>query len=105
MHVIHWKKQAINDTIRIGRHIAQNSQANADKIVSLIEDKVMPLAAHPNMGRVGVKRGTRELVAHENYLVIYRVLPSKVEILRVKHTAQQWPKLSDDEKQLFRVLT
>lgn len=98
MHVIHWKKQAIKDTIKIGRHIAQDSQANADKMVSIIEDNVMPLAAHPNIGRVGVKRGTRELVAHENYLVIYRVLLSNVEILRVKHTAQQWPKMSKDEQ-------
>ncbi|MFI4940099.1 MAG: type II toxin-antitoxin system RelE/ParE family toxin [Burkholderiales bacterium] len=99
MHVIHWKKQAIKDTIKIGQHIAQDSQTNADKMVSFIESKVMPLAEHLNMGRTGFKRGTRELVAHENYLVIYRVLTSKVEILRVKHTSQQWPKRSDSDEE------
>lgn len=91
MHVIHWKKQAINDLIKIGKQIAKDSQVNADKMVNLIEDKVKPLAEHPDMCRLGRKRGTRELVAHENYLVIYRVLPESVEILRVKHAAQQWP--------------
>jgi len=60
-------------------------------MIDLIEDKVTPLAAHPHIGRTGRKRGTHELVAHENYVVIYRVLTKKVEILRVKHTAQQWP--------------
>ena len=91
MHAIHWKRQAVNDLIRIGRHIALDSQGSAEKMIDLIADKVAPLAAHPNMGRTGRKRGTRELVVHENYLVIYRVLTAQVEILRVKHSAQQWP--------------
>lgn len=91
MHFIHWKKQAINDLIKIGKHIATDSPANADKMVDLIEDQVKPLALHPYLGRTGRKRGTRELVAHESYFVVYRVLSKKVEILRVKHTAQQWP--------------
>lgn len=91
MHVIHWKKQAINDLINIGQHIALDSREAAKKMIALIDARVRPLAAHPNLGRLGRKRGTRELVAHENYLVIYRVLTAKIEILRVKHSAQQWP--------------
>lgn len=85
MYAIHWKKQAINDLIKIGRHIAKDSPTNANKMLDLIEAKVMPLAAHPEMGRTGRKRGTRELIAHESYLVIYHVLGANVEILRVKH--------------------
>ncbi|WP_317202696.1 type II toxin-antitoxin system RelE/ParE family toxin [Janthinobacterium sp.] len=91
MHLIHWKKQAINDLIKIGQYIAKDSPANAGKMIDLIEEKVKPLAAHPRIGHTGRKRGTYELVAHENYVVIYRVLAKRIEILRVKHTAQQWP--------------
>lgn len=91
MHAIHWKKQAINDLIKISQQIAKDSPANAEKMIDLIEGKVTPLATHPEIGRNGRKRGTRELVAHESYVVIYRMLAAKVEILRVKHTAQQWP--------------
>ena len=40
-------------------------------MVDLIENKVKPLAEHPEMGRTGRKRGTRELAAHENHIVIY----------------------------------
>lgn len=90
MHVIYWKKQAINDLIKIGQFIAEDSPAQAEKMIDLIEGKVTPLAAHPQIGHTGRKRGTYELVAHENYVVIYRVLAKKIEILRVKHTAQQW---------------
>lgn len=88
---IFWKKQAISDLVKIARHIALDSPANAEKTVDLIESKVGPLASHPEMGRTGRKPGTRELVAHENYIVIYRVTPEQVEILRVKHVAQRWP--------------
>lgn len=91
MHVIHWKKQTIDDLIRIGKHIAKDNPANARKMVDLIDGKVTPLATHPRIGHIGRKRGTYELVVHESYVVIYRVLHKKVEILRVKHTAQQWP--------------
>lgn len=94
MHVIHWKKQAINDLIKIGQHIARDSPTNAGKLIDLIEGKVMALASHPRLGRNGRKRGTCELVAHEHYVVIYRVLDKKIEVLRVKHTAQQWPPAS-----------
>ena len=91
MHVIHWKKQAINDLIRIGQHIAMDSPASAAKMIDLIEGKVTPLATHPHLGHAGRKRGTYELVAHASYVVIYRILTRKIEILRVKHTARQWP--------------
>jgi toxin ParE1/3/4 len=91
VYAIHWKKQAINDLIKIGQEIAKDSPVNAEKMVDLIEDKLTPLATHPEIGRAGRKRGTRELVVHTNYVVIYRALAAQIEILRVKHTAQQWP--------------
>lgn len=31
------------------------------------------------------------MVLQPNYVLIYRVQKETVEILRVKHTAQQWP--------------
>ena len=91
MHAIHWKNQAINDLIKIGQHIAKDSPVSPEKLIDLIEAKVIPLATNPRIGRVGRKRGTHELVIHESYLVIYRIVATKIEILRVKHTAQQWP--------------
>nr|WP_237392621.1 type II toxin-antitoxin system RelE/ParE family toxin [Steroidobacter denitrificans] len=56
----------------------------------------MPLAQPPKMGRAGrpgLPAFVRELVAHRNYILFYRVLDETrtVEILRVKHAAQQTP--------------
>lgn len=91
VHAIMWKRQAISDLIGIGARIAATSRVSAERMVSLIESKVTPLADHPNLGKTGRKRGVRELIANEHYLVVYRNLPATVEILRVKHIEQQWP--------------
>jgi toxin ParE1/3/4 len=90
-HAIFWKRQAIADLIGIGKRIAETSRVSAERMVSLIESKVTPLAEHPNLGKTGRKRGVRELIANEHYVVVYRNLPATVEILRVKHIEQQWP--------------
>lgn len=84
-----WKKQSRNDLIKIVEYISQGNPDAAEKLADDIETKAEKLRKHPNLFRVGRKRGTRELVAHENYLVIYRVQGDTVEILRVKHVAQQ----------------
>ena len=92
MHRLEWKPHARGDLLHIAEHIAQDSPDSADKLVDNIEAKAERLREHPELYRVGRKRGTRELVAHPNYIVIYRLKAKVVEILRVKHTAQQWPR-------------
>lgn len=86
-----WKRQARNDLIKIVEYISQDNPDAAEKLANNIEVKAEKLLKYPNLFRAGRKRGTRELVVHENYLVIYRVQGDTVEILRVKHVAQQWP--------------
>ena len=46
----------------------------------------MPYANRP--GRVP---GTREKIAHPNYIVIYRVATNKVEILNIVHSRKNYP--------------
>ncbi|MFY1838461.1 type II toxin-antitoxin system RelE/ParE family toxin [Achromobacter xylosoxidans] len=46
---------------------------------------------HPGPGRPGRVAGTRELVAHPNYLLIYDVTNDLVRMLRVLPAARQWP--------------
>lgn len=72
-------------------HIAQDNPVAALELDELFEQKADQLIAHPELYRAGRKRGTREMVVHPHYIVIYRVQGETVEILRVKHTAQQWP--------------
>lgn len=91
MYKLAWKKQARADLLEIVQYIAQDNPDAAEKLADEIEAKAAKLRENPKLFRVGHKRGTRELVAHPNYLIIYRIQGETIEILRVKHTAQQWP--------------
>ena len=57
----------------------------------LISEKAARLIDHPQLGRPGRVAGTRELVAHRNYIVVYDVTGELVRVLRVLHAARQWP--------------
>lgn len=91
MHSLVWKKQARNDLLNIVVHISEDNPDAAENLADDIEAKAEKLRKFPEMFKSGRKRGTRELVAHENYIVVYRVQPKQIEILRVKHAAQQRP--------------
>lgn len=91
MHRLEWKKRARLDLIKIVEHIAEDNPDAADKLADDIESKAQGLRERPELYRPGRKRGTREMVTHRHYIVIYRVKKETVEILRVKHAAQQWP--------------
>lgn len=66
-----------------------NPQAAIDQD-ELFEERTQALLTRPDLYRPGRKRGTREMVV-EPFIVIYRVRKGAIEILRIKHHAQQWP--------------
>lgn len=86
-----WKQTAIADRKAITTYIAKDSPRAAIEFGDMLMEKAALLDQQPAMGRVGRVKGTRELVAHANYILIYRIVGKVVEVLRVKHAAQQWP--------------
>lgn len=91
-----WRPIAEADLDNIIDYIAQDSPANAKRFGKELRDKTRQLAEFPGTGRSGrpgLPDWLRELVAHKNYIIFYRVLDESrtVEILRIKHTAQQMP--------------
>lgn len=75
----------------IREYIAQNNPAAALALDELFSEKANRLVDHPGLGRLGRVTGTRELVAHQNYILIYDAVDDLVRILRVLHAAKQWP--------------
>ena len=49
------------------------------------------LIDHPRLYKPGRMKGTREMVVHPNYVVVYQENKTEVVILRVLHARQQWP--------------
>ena len=86
---IEWRPKAREDLRAIVRYIAKDNPLRARTFGLELRNKTLPLADHPSLGRPGV----RELVVHRNYIVFYRALDAArtVEILRLKHAAQQTP--------------
>ncbi|MYN05942.1 type II toxin-antitoxin system mRNA interferase toxin, RelE/StbE family [Massilia sp. FT127W] len=82
---------ALADRERIMDFIARDNPAAALKLDELIEKKTDQLTTQPTLYRIGRKAGTREMVVHPNYLVIYRIHKGCIEILRVKHAAKKRP--------------
>ena len=86
-----WKQTAIDDRDAIVEYIALDNIDAAIQLGDLLMEKSTVLDQHPMLGRTGRIKGTRELVVHPNYILIYRILAGAAEILRVKHAAQQYP--------------
>lgn len=88
---LEWAPLAIADRESIFDYIAPENFDAALALDELFERKAALLGAHPEAGRVGRVRGTRELVAHRHYVLVYDGDPDRVRILRVLHTSRQWP--------------
>lgn len=91
-----WRPAAIANLRNIVRYIARNNPERAKTFGQELRAKTSPLASQPFMGkpgRPGLPAGTRELVAHKNYIYFYRVDEAQkvVEILALKHASQQVP--------------
>ena len=88
-----WTRLASHDRKAIREYIAQDSPAAAIKLDELFVVTARDLLAQPHIGRPGRVAGTRELVAHPNYILIYDVADQAVvvRILRVLHAALPWP--------------
>lgn len=71
--------------------IASDNPSAARSQRNRIVARVTQLAGFPLSGRPGRVKGTRELVATP-WVIVYRVRDEFVEILRVLHGRQKWPR-------------
>lgn len=88
---IQWRPQARKSLVQIVRYIAEHNLIAAHNMRQRIEDSVLPLSEHPYLFRPGRVPGTREIVAHPSYIVIYRVKAECVEVVDVVHSSRQYP--------------
>ncbi|AOK17195.1 addiction module antitoxin [Burkholderia ubonensis] len=82
---------AEEDLLSILENIGEDDSDAALALVQMIREKVEGLRVRPRLYRAGRVSGTREMVVHHNYVVLYSIETDAVEILRVKHARQLWP--------------
>ncbi|WP_116653640.1 type II toxin-antitoxin system RelE/ParE family toxin [Pelagibacterium sediminicola] len=90
MRVI-WTATARRDRERIARTIAEDDRQAAVKLDAKFGRAEKALSVHPHRGRLGRKPGTRELVVHPQYILIYVADAQTVTILTILHAARRWP--------------
>lgn len=89
---IAWTRLAVADLNQAYDYIAASNPDAAAGIVERIEKAVNALRLHPALGRPGRVPGTRELVVtRTSFIVPYRIMGERVEILAVIHVARRWP--------------
>lgn len=92
MKTVIWSPAAELDLADIVDFIAVDNLAAAMELAQLIVSAVEKnLPDQPHMGRPGRVHGTRELVVHKNYIVIYRTTKNEIQILAVMHAARFFP--------------
>ena len=89
-----WTPEAIADRDAIFDYIEADNPAAAAVHDELFSEKAERLTDHPKLGRPGRVEGTRELVVHENYILVYDIVGDLTRILRVLHAARQWRSIS-----------
>jgi toxin ParE1/3/4 len=90
--IVEWLPKALAQRRAQLAYIAQDNPQAAIEQGDRIERQVTMLAEHPDMGRAGRMKNTRELVISRTpFIVVYRVKDQRIELLRIVHGAQQWP--------------
>ena len=91
MLVLEWRATARADLLSIVDYISDDNPDAAQHLKDEIETKVSNLREHPKLYRPGRVVGTREMVVRANDMVVYVESARAVSILRVLHTAREWP--------------
>ncbi|MDR5783429.1 type II toxin-antitoxin system RelE/ParE family toxin [Caballeronia sp. LZ065] len=85
-----WTQAARLDLKEIIQYIAERSPAAARIIKGLIEAAPESAAQAPYLYRTGRVSGTREIVAHPDFILVYAV-KEHIETLNVLHSRQSYP--------------
>lgn len=94
---VRWTRAALADRDAIWTYVVVRDPLAAVRLDQLFSDAAERLADFPEAGRPGVAPGTRELIPHETYRLVYSVEESVVWVLALAHAARQWPPLAAGE--------
>ena len=90
---VQWHPLACTDLAELVAYIADDDPSAALRVLDDIGRQTGMLSRHPEIGRPGRVRGTRELVVTGTpYIAAYRVSGDVVTILRLLHGARRWPR-------------
>lgn len=72
-------------------HIEEDNPAAAAKMDKIFLDAASSIEASPEIGRRGTLKGTRELIVHKTYRLVYEIHEDVILITALVSTSQKWP--------------
>ena len=86
-----WTDEARHDLRNLISYVSERNPPAAIRILALLEAAIIPAVEHPYLFRPGKEPGTREIVVHPNYILVYEVCDGLLNVLRVLHARQKYP--------------
>jgi toxin ParE1/3/4 len=86
-----WAEEAVLDREAVWDYIARDNPVAASRMDELFTHAAEMLSLNPKIGLVGKIPGTRELLPHPSYRLVYEVEAEAVWILALVHTSRLWP--------------
>ncbi len=88
MRLVVWTDQALSDLEDISLYIADFNPAAAARFFIRLKAAAESLAHFADRGRPAI-HGTRELTLVKPYLIRYAILPDRVEVVTIRHSARR----------------
>lgn len=86
-----WSPQSVEDRKQIYAFIFEYYRDAADEMDDLFNRQANRLLSFPEMGKPGRVPGTRELIVHKHYVIVYAHAFDTINIVTVLHTSRQYP--------------
>jgi len=86
-----WSSRSKSELAAIVDYIAVDNLDAALELDYHITNSAEGLVGFPKMGKIGRIEGTRELIVHEHYILVYEIDGEELRVLSVLHTSRQWP--------------
>jgi toxin ParE1/3/4 len=88
---VRWTPEAEQDRREVWDYSVADNPRAAARMDELLGIAAGRLADFPHLGRIREIPGTRELIPHESYRLVYEIDGETVWVLALVHTARQWP--------------
>lgn len=89
---VNWTKSAINDLEIEANYLSKISPSIEDRFLEHVESSIDLIKEYPELGRIGRVNQTREFILKKfQYILVYLVESSYIDIIRLLHTSRKWP--------------
>ena len=89
---VEWKASAGAELLEILAYISDRSELAAQRLFERIQQDLEHASEHPYLFKPSLRvPGAREIVTHPNYLILYRVTSTCIEVVNVVHARREFP--------------